>query len=68
MELDRAKGARLSRMRGDTLGQSDAEHIAGSLAEPQLFSLIFERHARAVFKFLSRQVNHEAADDLLAET
>jgi RNA polymerase sigma factor (sigma-70 family) len=47
---------------------SDAEHIAASLAEPELFSAIFERHASAVFAFLVRQVSLDAADDLLAET
>jgi RNA polymerase sigma-70 factor (ECF subfamily) len=56
-------------MHGEPLSPwTDAEHIAGSLAEPELFSAIFERHASAVYKFLTRQVNHQAADDLLAET
>ena len=56
-------------MHSESLSQgSDAEHIVGSLTEPQLFSAIFERHASAVFKFLARQVNQELADDLLAET
>jgi RNA polymerase sigma factor (sigma-70 family) len=56
-------------MHGESLSQrSDAEYISGSLDEPQLFSAIFERHARAVFKFLARLVNYEVADDLLSET
>jgi RNA polymerase sigma-70 factor (ECF subfamily) len=49
-------------------GQSDADVILGSLSSPDLFALLFERHAIAVFKFLRRQVPAEAAEDLLAET
>jgi RNA polymerase sigma-70 factor (ECF subfamily) len=56
-------------MHGESLSRSsDAEHISGSLTEPRLFSVIFERHAAVVFKFLARQVNDEVANDLLADT
>jgi RNA polymerase sigma factor (sigma-70 family) len=49
-------------------GPSDADVILGSLTSPDLFALLFERHATGVFKFLRRQVPAEAAEDLLAET
>ncbi len=46
---------------------SDTELIAGSLAEPEHFAALFDRHATAVHRYLGRRVG-ELADDLLSET
>ncbi|MGY1734248.1 RNA polymerase sigma factor [Geodermatophilus sp. SYSU D01045] len=46
---------------------TDAEVLAGSLAEPELFATLFDRHATAVHRYLGRRVG-ELADDLLSET
>ncbi|MGY1832723.1 RNA polymerase sigma factor [Geodermatophilus sp. SYSU D01180] len=46
---------------------TDAEVLAGSLAEPELFATLFDRHAAAVHRYLGRRVG-ELADDLLSET
>ncbi len=47
---------------------SDAELIARSVAEPELFGTIFERHHATVHGYLRRRLGSEAADDLLGET
>jgi RNA polymerase sigma factor (sigma-70 family) len=39
-----------------------------SVAEPELFTLVFDRHYRAVYGYLSRRVGRTVADDLTAET
>ena len=46
----------------------DSVVIERSLAEPQLFRVIFERHYRRVYAFLARRVGRSVADDLAAET
>jgi RNA polymerase sigma-70 factor (ECF subfamily) len=46
---------------------SDAELIARSLTEPELFATLFDRHAASVHRYLGRRVG-ELADDLLSET
>jgi RNA polymerase sigma factor (sigma-70 family) len=46
----------------------DAEAIARSLDDPTQFGVIFDRHYKAVRRFLTRLVPVEAADDLAAET
>ena len=45
---------------------SDAEVLARSLAEPEAFALLFDRHATAVHRYLGRRVG-DLADDLLSE-
>jgi RNA polymerase sigma factor (sigma-70 family) len=47
---------------------SDAEIIARSLAEPEAFAAIFDRHNATVHGYLRRRLGSEVADDLLAET
>jgi RNA polymerase sigma factor (sigma-70 family) len=47
--------------------RTDAEAIAGSLAAPETFELVFERHFAAVFRDLRRRVG-AFAEDLAAET
>lgn len=39
-----------------------------SEAQPQLFTIIFDRYYRAVYGYLSRRVGQTVADDLAAET
>jgi RNA polymerase sigma-70 factor (ECF subfamily) len=46
----------------------DGVVIERSLADPQLFRVIFERHYRRVYAFLARRVGRSLADDLAAET
>lgn len=54
--------------RRDQPGQpSDAELAARSLDEPENFATLFDRHAGAVHRYLSRRVG-ALADDLLSET
>jgi RNA polymerase sigma-70 factor (ECF subfamily) len=48
-------------------GPSDAELVARSLDEPEVFATLFDRHAEAVHRYLGRRVG-ELADDLLSET
>lgn len=47
---------------------TDAELIAASLGEPELFAGIFDRHYAAVGGFLRRRLGHALADELAAET
>lgn len=46
---------------------SDAEVIGRSLAEPQAFGLIYDRHAPTVLRFLGRRAGAEVAEGLLGE-
>jgi RNA polymerase sigma-70 factor (ECF subfamily) len=46
---------------------SDDDVINRSLADPGQFAVLFDRHAPAVHRYLSRRVG-EVADDLLSET
>lgn len=46
---------------------SDAEVIGRSLDEPEVFGLVYDRHAATVLRFLGRRVGPEAADGLLGE-
>jgi RNA polymerase sigma factor (sigma-70 family) len=47
--------------------QSDAELIRASVADPQLFRALFERHFEAIFRYFGRRLGRAAADDLTAE-
>jgi len=46
----------------------DSELIAGSRAEPTMFSEIFDRHHRELYRYLRRRVGPGLAADLAAET
>lgn len=46
----------------------DAELIAASLAEPERFAVLFERHAPAIHQYVARRLGRDAADDVTAET
>lgn len=47
---------------------NDSEIISRSIAEPDLFAQIFERHAPAVGGYTRRRIGLEAVDDVLSET
>jgi RNA polymerase sigma factor (sigma-70 family) len=47
--------------------ESDAAVVADSLVSPARFSLLYERHLRAVAGYLARRVGSELAEDLTAE-
>jgi RNA polymerase sigma-70 factor (ECF subfamily) len=46
----------------------DAAVFERSVAEPELFTVIFDRYYHAVYGYLSRHVGRTIADDLAAET
>ena len=46
---------------------SDAEVIGRSLAEPEAFGLIYDRHAATLLRFLGRRAGAEVAEGLLGE-
>lgn len=46
---------------------TDAELLSRSRVTPEIFGTVYERHAGAVFRFLSRRVGAASAEDLLAE-
>jgi RNA polymerase sigma-70 factor (ECF subfamily) len=50
------------------LTSSDAELIAASLRDPELFGGVFDRHYSAVAGFLRRRLDRSVADELAAET
>lgn len=47
---------------------NDSEIISRSIAEPELFAQIFERHASAIGGYTRRRVGLDAVDDVLSET
>ena len=46
---------------------SDAELLARSVAEPDLFSALYERHGLAVRRYVARRIGSGHGDDLAAE-
>jgi len=46
---------------------SDARILNESVSEPAMFSSLYERHVRAVAKYVSRRVGSDLAEDLTAE-
>jgi RNA polymerase sigma-70 factor (ECF subfamily) len=46
----------------------DADLIRLSFDDPGQFALIFERHAGALHRYLSKRSNHSNVDDLLSDT
>jgi RNA polymerase sigma factor (sigma-70 family) len=47
---------------------TDAEVIRRSWREPELFAIVFDRHAPFIHRYAHRRVGRQAADDLVAET
>ena len=50
------------------LGPDDSTLIRRSLTEAEEFAAVFDRHANAVHRYVSRRVGTAVADDLTAET
>lgn len=46
---------------------SDAVAIAASLADPEAFSVVFDRHHSAVYRYLARRVGGALAEELAAD-
>lgn len=46
----------------------DAELIRRSVAAPECFAGLFDRHAPAIHGYIARRLGQDVADDLLAET
>ena len=46
---------------------SDAEVVGRSLAEPEAFGLIYDRHAATLLRFLGRRVGAKDAEGLAGE-
>lgn len=46
---------------------TDGELIAASLANPEMFSAIFDRHAEAVFQFVARREGRWEAAEVTGE-
>jgi RNA polymerase sigma-70 factor (ECF subfamily) len=63
--LSGARGKYLS-MEDDRL--DDGAVFARSVTDPEVFTIIFDRHYRSVYGYLSRRVGRAIADDLAAET
>jgi RNA polymerase sigma factor (sigma-70 family) len=51
--------------RGDV---DDAALIAQSLRAPERFGVLFDRHAPAIYRYITRRLGRDSADDLVAET
>lgn len=51
-----------------TAALSDVQLVLASAVDPTAFGEVFDRHARTVFRFASRRVGSEVAEDVTAET
>jgi RNA polymerase sigma-70 factor (ECF subfamily) len=61
-------GIRARPGRPTATAQGDAELIRRSLAEPEAFTGLYDRHAPAIHRYVARRLGPDAADDLMAET
>ena len=52
----------------DQANPSDAEVVAASLANPQVFATLFDRHAAPLHRYLAKRVGQQNAEDLVGET
>jgi RNA polymerase sigma-70 factor (ECF subfamily) len=52
----------------DDVTHSDASVIEQSWDEPDVFAVLFRRHADDIHRYVARRLGTEAADDLMAET
>jgi RNA polymerase sigma-70 factor (ECF subfamily) len=46
----------------------DATILARSLAEPELFAVVYRRHAPAIQRYVTRRIGAQDADDVVTET
>lgn len=49
-------------------GMTDAQAISASLADPEAFAVLFDRHFDAVHRYVQRRVGPSLADEIAAET
>lgn len=47
--------------------RSDAELLARTSTEPELFGILFDRHFATIHRYLERRIERDGADDLAAE-
>jgi RNA polymerase sigma-70 factor, ECF subfamily len=47
--------------------RSDAEILARTPTEPELFGILFDRHFATIHRYLERRVGRDGADELVAE-
>src|SRR5919201_6732319 len=47
---------------------TDAQAIGASLADPEVFTVLFDRHFTAVHRYVQRRVGTDLADEVAAET
>jgi RNA polymerase sigma factor (sigma-70 family) len=52
----------------DPDADGDAALIARSVSDPECFGIVFDRHAPAIFRYVTRRLGPDAAQDLVAET
>ncbi len=48
--------------------ESDASVVERSWQEPEVFAVLFDRHADSVHGYAARRLGAEAAEDVMAET
>jgi DNA-directed RNA polymerase specialized sigma24 family protein len=51
-----------------TVVSSDSEIIERSMDTPSVFAELYDRHARAIFRYAARRIGPHAADDMMSET
>ena len=49
-------------------GMTDAQAIGASLADPEVFAVLFDRHFDAIHRYAQRRVGRDLADEIAAET
>ena len=53
---------------GTAAAMTDAEVIAASHEQRELFALIYDRHAPALYRYAARRLGADAAEDVVSET
>jgi RNA polymerase sigma-70 factor (ECF subfamily) len=48
--------------------EEDADIVAQSLEQPELFALLYDRHAPDIHRYVARRLGASAADDITADT
>lgn len=47
---------------------TDSETVQASWADPECFAVLYDRHAVTVYRYLTRRLGRQAAEDVMAET
>lgn len=55
-------------MTGPPAASDDAAVIAQSLEQPEIFALLYDRHAPEIYRYIARRLGEGVAEDILAET